>query len=234
MQSADFANSSYDKVFGSKMGYEYLLRADSRCALSEGSLFFEGKSAVQQAPHKVTRRLAELEIPYAVVGGMALSHHGFPRFTDDVNLLVSQEGLREIHANLDGLGYLPPLSGSKHLRDTEVGVKIEFLITGQFPGDGKPKPVAFPDPQKPYVADSDGIRYLKLPLLVELKLASGMTNPGRIKDLGDVQELIKVLGLAEDFAERLNPYVRPKYRELWQGSQNAEEPGEPSAGDRSG
>jgi hypothetical protein len=30
-----------------------------------------------------------------------------------------------------------------------------------------------------------------LPTLIELKLASGMTNAGRLKDLADVQELIK-------------------------------------------
>ena len=45
-----------------------------------------------------------------------------------------------------GLGYIPPFTGSKNLRDTEHGVRIEFLIAGEFPGDGKPKPVAFPDP----------------------------------------------------------------------------------------
>ena len=47
----------------------------------------------------------------------------------------------------DGRGYLPPHSRSKHLRDTELGVKIEFLVAGQFPGDGLPKPVASPEPE---------------------------------------------------------------------------------------
>jgi hypothetical protein len=56
-----------------------------------------------------------------------------------------------------------------------------------------------------------------LPTLVELKLASGMTNPGRLKDLGDVQELIRVLKLPSNFADQLNEYVRAKYHELWQG-----------------
>ena len=48
--------------------------------------------------------------------------------------------------------------------------------SGGFPGDGKPKPVAFPDPAGASV-DIGGIRYLSLEKLVELKLASGMTNP---------------------------------------------------------
>ena len=62
---------------------------------------------------------------------------------------------------------------------------------------------------------------MSLPSLVELKLASGMTNLGRLKDLADVVELIKTRGLAVEFAEELNPYVREKYLELWRGIQES-------------
>lgn len=96
--------------------------------------------------------------------------------------------------------------GVKNLRDAGTKVKIEFLTTGSFPGDGKSKPVAFPDPNDVGV-DIDGIRYLRLGTLIELKLASGMTNTGRLKDLADVQELIRVLKLANEFREQLNPFV---------------------------
>src|SRR6185437_12999138 len=116
-------------------------------------------------------------IPYAVAGAMAFFGHGFRRFTEDVDILVTREGLRTIHDRLEGLGYVPPFTGSKNLRDTERGVRIEFLVAGEYPGDGKPKPVAFPDPAGAGV-EIDGIRYLRLPTLVELKIASGMTNPG--------------------------------------------------------
>jgi hypothetical protein len=43
-------------------------------------------------------------------------------------------------------------------RDTERGVRVEFLVAGDFPGDGGPKPVAFPDPGTCSV-ELDGIRY---------------------------------------------------------------------------
>ena len=109
---------------------------------------------------------------------------------------------------------MPLFEGSKHLRDTESGVRIEFLTTGDYPGDGKPKPVAFPDPN-PASVEIEGIRFLKLPTLIELKLASGITNPGRLKDLSDVQEMIRASNLSETLAEQMNPYVRDKYRELW-------------------
>ena len=53
--------------------YEDLLNADSRWALSEGSRHFEGSSAVFTTLHSICRRLKDLGVPYAVVGGMAIS-----------------------------------------------------------------------------------------------------------------------------------------------------------------
>ncbi len=194
--------------------YEELLNRDPRWALSEGSRHFEESSAVFAALHKITSRLKELGIPYTVVGGMALFRHGLRRFTEDVDLLVRRDDLKVVHDKLKGLGYLPPFAASKHLRDTELGVKIEFLTTGDFPGDGKPKPVSFPEPLS-VSFEADGINYIHLPKLVELKLASGMTAPGRLKDLSDVLELIKILNLPIDFGSQLDASVRGKFQELW-------------------
>lgn len=194
--------------------YEQHLNTDLRWALSEGSRHFEEDSAVFKTLHTITSRLNGLNIPYAVIGGMALFRHGLRRFTEDIDILVTRDSLRLIHEKLDGRGYLPPFANSKHLRDTEHGVRIEFLTTGDFPGDGKKKPVAFPDPQSVAV-ETEGVRYISLEGLIELKLASGMTNPGRLKDLSDVLELIKVRDLTAEYSEQLNPYVRAKYLELW-------------------
>lgn len=198
--------------------YEERLAQDPRWALSEGSKFFEEKSSLQQALRKITQRLEELKIPYAVAGGMALFQHGFRRFTEDIDILVTPDGLKVIHHELEGLGYLPVFAGSKNLRDTELGVRIEFLISGQYPGDGQPKPIAFPEPER-IAQDFDGIKYLNLRTLIELKLASGMTNPQRMKDLADVQELIRLLQLPADFAQQLNPYVQGEYTRLWRNTQ---------------
>ena len=182
-------------------------------------MHFEEKSAVHATLRKITRRLGELDIPYAVVGAMALFFHGLRRFTEDVGILVTREGLDRLHRHLEGLGYVPLFAGSRHLRDADSGVRIEFLVTGDFPGDGKPKPVAFPDPQQSSI-EREGIRWLNLPSVIELKLASGITAPGRLKDLADVQELIKVLHLAADFGRQLQPFVRQKYDELWASVQD--------------
>ncbi|HYE63683.1 MAG TPA: nucleotidyl transferase AbiEii/AbiGii toxin family protein [Phycisphaerales bacterium] len=196
------------------VAYETRLQSDPRWALSEGSRHFEERSAVQDTLHRITRRLSELNIPYAVSGAMALFHHGLRRFTEDIDLLVTRDALTSIHEQLSGLGYLPSTPGGKNLRDTRTGVRIDFIITGDFPGDGKPKPVAFPDPT-PVSLESDGVRYLNLATLIELKLASGMTNPARLRDLSDVLELIRILKIPPTFADaNLNPFVREKFHEL--------------------
>jgi hypothetical protein len=199
--------------------YEQRLDADLQYALREGSMHFEEKNSVHETLQRITRRLNDLGIPYAVVGGMAMFAHGFRRFTEDVDLLVTRADMDRIREKLEGLGYVQPAGTSTKLRDTQSGVRIEFLLTGAFPGDGKPKPVAFPDPTHVAV-DFDGVKYVALPTLLELKLASGMTGGvGRLKDLGDVVSLIKTLGLSQTMAEHLNPFVRDKYLELWRGAQ---------------
>jgi hypothetical protein len=68
----------------------------------------------------------------------------------------------------------------------------------------------------------DGIKFVTLGKLIELKLASGISASDRLKDLADVQELIKIKQLDADFALKLDPYVRAKYLELEAAVRNSE------------
>lgn len=193
--------------------YEELLNNDIELALREGDMFFQGEGAVQKTLHRITQRLQEIGVDYAVVGGMAMYLHGFRRYTEDVDLLVTAEGLAKLHSELDGLGYVRPFEASKNLRDTETGVRIEFLVSGQYPGDGKPGPIAFPVPETA-TEERNGIRTISLSKLVELKLASGKA-PGRLKDLGDVQELIKLFKLPVEFGSQLDQSVQGLFSNMW-------------------
>jgi len=115
-----------------------------------------------------------------------------------------------------GLGYCPASPGAtKQFRMTAENVRVEVVTTGEYPGDGLPKPVVFPDPSE-NVEEIDGVRTITLEKLIELKLASGMTAADRLKDLADVQEIIKIKGLGSEFAEKLDESVREKFRELQQ------------------
>jgi hypothetical protein len=177
-------------------------------------LFFDGQGRVQKTLIRIAGRLDELGIPYAVAGGMALFAHGYQRFTDDIDILMTREDVERMHAELDGRGWIRPFSTSKNLRDAQTGVRIEFLISGGFPGDGKPKPVMFPVPSDVAV-EIGGIKYVGLPAFVELKLASGMSGQNRDKDFVDVSELIQALRLPESFANGLNSFVRERYLTIW-------------------
>lgn len=196
------------------LAYEKKLDADLNFAFREGSMHFEEKNAVHDTLRRIAQRLAELKIPYAIVGGMAMFAHGFRRFTEDVDILVTRESMDKILSELKGLGYVQPAGTSTKLRDTTSGVKIEFLITGGYPGDGKPKSVSFPDPAISSTTIA-GIDYVNAKTLFELKLASGISAAHRSKDIGDAQELIKALGVPRSFGDELDSYVRPKFFELW-------------------
>jgi hypothetical protein len=212
--SASPATSCVSPLANPPRTYEAQLQQNVGWALEEGSLFFEQKGAVHDTLRHITQRLHELRLPYAVSGGLALAAHGYRRFTEHVDILVTKQDLRRIQKELSGRGFVPPFQGSKNLRDTETRVKVEFLIAGQYPGDGEPKPVSFPNPADVRI-EIDGIYYLRLNSLVELKLASGITQVDRAKDLCDVQELIRVLGLPREFSEQLNPFVHARYQTLW-------------------
>jgi hypothetical protein len=199
--------------------YEERLDRDAAWALQEGGMYFDRRSAVHETLTRLAKNLSDLDVDYAVAGAMAMFLHGFRRFTEDVDVIDTSDGLHKIHEYLEGCGYARPLEKSKNLRDTINGVKIDFIISGQFPGDGKPGPIAFPVPSDAYV-EMDGVRIVSLPKLVELKLASGRA-PHRIKDLGDVQELIQHLKLSREFANQLHPSLQEAFHERWDAARTS-------------
>lgn len=182
---------------------------------TEGLRYFMGQGSLNNTLAQLAADLKDHGIDYVVIGAVALLAHGYPRFTEDIDLVLTEEGLEAFHRELIGLGYAPAFPGAKkRLRSTRDRVSIEVMTTGEYPGDGKPKPVRMPDPSEA-ATEIDGIRFITLEKLIELKLASGMTAPHRLKDLADVQELIKIRNLGADFAGRLDPYVRERYLQLY-------------------
>lgn len=188
--------------------------AEVWAGLAYAETFFMGAAPVHLAMRKLAARLDELGIPYALVGAMALNEYGYKRVTVDVDVLMTPEGLKQFKAVWLGRGYVEKFPGSRGLRDTEHGVTIDVLMTGDYPGDGKPKPVRFPDPGEVAIRDGD-LSLLPLAKLVELKLASGMSTIHRAKDIGDVVELIKHANLSRELANELDASVRGRYLEIW-------------------
>lgn len=173
-----------------------------------------GTSDVHLALERVVKTLDELRIPYAICGGMAVNAHGHRRTTDDVDLLLTAEGLAKFKANALGRGWIEKFPGSRGVRDADRRVPIDVLVSGGIPGDGTPRGIVFPDPTEA-VIEREGKRYLTLQKLIELKLASGLSAPDRLQDFADVIALIRANQLGAQFGDALHRYVQPKYRELW-------------------
>lgn len=180
--------------------------------------FFMGTADAQNALYRLTAILEADGLPYAIIGAFALNEYGHRRVTVDVDLIMREEDLQEFKRRYLGRGYAERVEGTGKLVDTKLGVNIDVLSTGRFPGDDKPKPIAFPDPTTTALR---GERFALLPMarFIELKLASGMVAPHRAKDLVDVQELIKSAGLEANVADELDPWVREKFLELWRLAQ---------------
>ncbi|HUG66128.1 MAG TPA: hypothetical protein VMM76_00145 [Pirellulaceae bacterium] len=181
--------------------------------------FFMQASPIHEAMRRLTKTLDEMQIRFAIAGAMAANAHGYQRTTTDIDILIRREDLQRFKQRYSGLGWVDRFEGSKGFRDTVNNVNIDALIVGDYPGDGLPKPVAFPSPESVAQTDKEGIPYISLPTLLELKLASGMTAPHRMQDMADVMNLIRANSLPVDYANTLNPYVTAKFREMWHAAQ---------------
>ncbi|MHC4814177.1 MAG: hypothetical protein ACYTFN_13880, partial [Planctomycetota bacterium] len=99
-------------------------------ALDQASRYFMGKADVQKAARRIANRLRELGIPYAIAGGLSVSAHGHVRVTQDVDVLLTPNGLERFKQRSLGHGWVEQFPGSKGVRDTQHNVRVDFLLTG--------------------------------------------------------------------------------------------------------
>jgi len=106
--------------------------------LREASAHFAGTGGVYRTLVKLVQRLEEEEIPYAVIGGMALGKHGYARMTEDVDVLMTAEGLAAFQTRCVGKGtFRRLLAHARVFRDIETQVRVEIITAGEYPGDGQ-------------------------------------------------------------------------------------------------
>ena len=204
--------------------YEEQLGESFDHLLREADLYFEDSGKLHSTLADLTRRLDASGISYAVLGAIALARHGYQRMTVVIDLLLSPQGLARFQEDCVGRGYVPAFNGAtKSFRATETGVRVDVITSGEFPGDGLPKPVVYPEPGDVAV-EMNGVRVVNLEKLIEFKLASGTSAPHRLRDLADVQDTIRALRLPEDFGDRLDASVRSVYLDLWRMAQRPDRP----------
>ena len=100
-------------------------------------------------------------------------------------------------------------------------IPIDLVEAGEYPGDGNPQSISFPNPDESSFSIinryGNEVKYLKLFVLIQLKLASYQSLPKhRMRDRLDVIELIKVTNLSEESVTRLDSCVRETFLECYQ------------------
>jgi hypothetical protein len=185
--------------------------------LKEIDMFFQQRDPVHQTMRRTVRRLEKAGIPYAIIGGMALNAHRYLRTTGDVDFLLTPQGFEEFRKRFVGKNYEAIPGRPRRFVDRTNKVAIDILVTGLFPGTGKPGPIAFPDPTD-VSQIIDKHRVVDLPTLIQLKLAAR-----RHRDFGDVVELIRIHNLDESFRQKLDESLRRDFIECLEEKRREEE-----------
>jgi len=144
----------------------------------------------------VARRLRDI-VGAPVVGGVAVYLHGGERSTVELDLYTTDR--RATAPQLESAGARWVSASREHVLD---GVRIR-TITPQEAGVTIER-----------TSIIDRVRVVTLKDLVAIKLLCGLKVPGRSKDLGDVEDLIRFVPLDKRFAARLPKHVRSEFKTL--------------------
>jgi hypothetical protein len=185
--------------------------------LREIAMFFDGTDRVHQTMRRVAEKLESAGLKYAIMGGMAVNAHRYVRTTGDVDFLVRADGLDFIR-KLVASGEFRAVEGrSRRFEDPVTNITFHILVTGNYPGNGQPGPIAFPDPATT-IENIGSLQVVTLVVLIELKLAAH-----RYQDFADVVNLIRIQKLDETFAVHLHPSTHRDFTECLEEMRREEE-----------
>ena len=127
--------------------------------------------------------LAKLQVPHALIGGLALSEYGYGRFTQDVDWLIPEEHVSAVLLHFTQNGFQVFNQSEDVLQLSGKGT-IDFLIAK--------RPIS-----RAMIEDASYSSQLQMPVvkvedLIGLKIQAYSNNPKRkLRDLADIQEMIE-------------------------------------------
>src|SRR6187455_966357 len=74
---------------------------------AEARRYSMGHGRLNNTLAQLAADLNEHGIDYVVIDAVALLAHGYPRFTEDIDLVLTPQGLEAFHRELIGRGYVP-------------------------------------------------------------------------------------------------------------------------------
>jgi hypothetical protein len=177
-----------------------------------------GNESLWEAASICHAALKRVDVPHAIVGGVAVCLHGYQRNTVDVDLLVNPHDSVTIKDTFAAIGLTWRPKEKEFV--TSAGIPVQFFYAGDTAGAGSE--VLLPDPAgTKNVVEREGLPVLSLAKLIESKLACGEGSLRRThKDFADVVELIAANRLDGSFARFLHKSLRKTYRELARHAQS--------------
>lgn len=151
----------------------------------------------------IIRALNSVEVPFIVVGGVAVIHHGYGRPTRDVDLVIRLDpwSVKNAFSALASIGYLPrvPITAEQFAEptlraawraekgmlvlvfhsDAHVETPLDVFVSEPFPFEAE-----YANAHRIECAPETVMRVLRLPTLLSMK-----REAGRQKDLADIEEL---------------------------------------------
>lgn len=158
--------------------------------------------ALRDAVKAVAKAIRSVPGAYACfIGGLAVQHHGYNRWTDDVDVVVDTAHFGEILNHLRAAGFV--ITQQWTLQNRETGAKLDLLREGV-----TLKNARFPLPHPSEMGPNTG--YARLPWLLRLKL-----DAHRREDLADIVRIMRShLDQAEAIAAELPEVFRKEFLEL--------------------
>jgi hypothetical protein len=160
--------------------------------------------------HDVLSALARADVPFVVVGGLAVNLQGVPRFTADVDIAIALDGsvLLKAARVLDGLGLrlrLPvPLEALGDTEQVRSWIADRNLSAITFADPAAPLRevdlvVASPVPFEELLRTSDRVTAAGLSFAVASvdALVRMKSGTGRAQDASDVEALLKIRGVRD-------------------------------------
>ena len=146
--------------------------------------------ATDEALPALRALLDAVGLSFKLIGGLAVVHHGYARFTADIEVLVDVDGPARLadHARAHGFVEIRP----RRLVHQATGVRVDLVVARELI---RPRMRAsFPAPESLAASPRDPA-YVALAPPLELKLRAG-----RAQDIADVTQLLKRLDDAEYLA----------------------------------
>src|ERR1700730_10383527 len=69
---------------------------------AEGQRYLMGEGMLNNALTRLVADLKQHQIDYVVIGAVALMAYGYPRFNEDIDLILEPDGLDKFHRELIG------------------------------------------------------------------------------------------------------------------------------------